>query len=247
MSMLPIPAMTYAAEPPAALLPLGADAFPGLARPPAANPPAYVLPKGAFAQAIAVRNQAPRTGQEPERPGISAQEMEGLFRGLVREYGASLYYFVLKRVGHADDAAEIAQQAFVEAACSITSFRGEAELSTWVFGIAVNLSRNHISRAPKHRHHFESDEVLTTCESPDLQPCEALSQRQGLALVSEAMDQLPADMAEALNLVTIEDLSYEEAAERLNVPVGTVRSRVSRARSAVRKHLQAAGYLDRAA
>ena len=74
-----------------------------------------------------------------------------------------------------------------------------------------------------------------------------MSQRQGLALVSEAMDLLPPDMAEALNLVSVEDLSYEEAAERLNVPVGTVRSRVSRARSAVRKHLQSAGYLDETA
>lgn len=167
---------------------------------------------------------------------------DALFRELVREYGGSLYFFVLKRVGHADDAADIAQQAFVEAACSLTTFRGEAELSTWIFGIAVNLTRNYVVRAPHRRHRFENDEVLESCESPDLDPAEQLSQRQGLRLVSEAMEKLPPEMSAALGLVVIDELSYEQAAAELAVPVGTVRSRVSRARAAVREHLRAAGY-----
>lgn len=247
MPMLQIPTLTYVQEQQAGLLPFCSDSFPGIGRAQPANPPAYALPNGAFADAMALRVRHTLTDVEARAAAAKAADMEVLFRGLVQEYGASLYYFVLKRVGHADDAADIAQQAFVEAACSITSFRGEAELSTWVFGIAINLARNHISRAPQHRHHFESDDVLTTCESPDLQPCEALSQRQGLALVSEAMSLLPTEMAQALTLVSVEDLSYEEAACELKVPVGTVRSRVSRARAAVRKHLRSAGYLGEAA
>jgi RNA polymerase sigma-70 factor (ECF subfamily) len=208
------------------------------------NPPVFSLPATGF-NALAARHfeYLPRA----EAPSPSLVDKEALFRNLIKEYGASLYYFVLKRVGHADDAADIAQQAFVEAACSFTSFRGEAELSTWVFGIATNLARNHISRAPKHRHRFESDEVLEACESPELRPCESLSQRQGLTLVSEAMRLMPIEMAQALNLVAVEELSYEDAAAELNVPVGTVRSRVSRARAVVRQHLRSAGYLAAAA
>lgn len=178
-----------------------------------------------------------------ERPAPASQHgKEKLFRGLVKEYGASLYYFVLKRVKHPDDAADIAQQALVEAACSLTSYRGEAEISTWVFGIATNLARNHVSRAPQFRHRFENDDVLEECEAPEADPCESLSQRQGLALVTEAMRRMPAEMARALKLVAVEELSYEDAANELNVPVGTVRSRVSRARAAVRQHLRSVGY-----
>lgn len=173
---------------------------------------------------------------------LTTAEKDALFRSLVKDYGDSLYYFVLKRVRHPDDAAEIAQQAFVEAACSLTSYRGEAGVSTWIFGIATNLSLNYLSRAPQRRYLFVSDEVLEGCASPELPPCESLSQREGLQLVSEAMNGLPAEMAEALNLVVVEELSYAEAAIELDVPVGTVRSRVSRARAAVRKYLRDAGY-----
>jgi RNA polymerase sigma-70 factor (ECF subfamily) len=173
---------------------------------------------------------------------LSAGRRETIFRELVKDYGSSLYYYVLKRVGHADDAADIAQQAFVEAACSLSAYRGEAELSTWIFGIATNLTRNHINRAPQYRHRFESDEILETCESGDVSPEENLSQREGLALVTEAMSLLPPEMAEALSLIAVEEMSYQDAAIELNVPVGTVRSRVSRARAAVRKHLRESGY-----
>jgi RNA polymerase sigma factor (sigma-70 family) len=208
------------------------------------NPPVFSLPAAGL-KAL----QPCHFEYRPHAPVqiASLADKEELFRNLIKEYGASLYYFVLKRVGHADDAADIAQQAFVEAACSLTSFRGEAELSTWVFGIATNLARNHISRAPKNRHRFESDDVLENCESPQLRPCESLSQRQGLELVSEAMGLMPREMAQALNLVAVEELSYEDAAAQLKVPVGTVRSRVSRARAAVRQHLRSAGYLAAAA
>jgi RNA polymerase sigma-70 factor (ECF subfamily) len=146
-------------------------------------------------------------------------------------------------VGHADDAAEIAQQTLVEAACKFTSYRGEAEFSTWIFGIAANLARNHISRAPQRRHRFEPEVVLDNWESPEPQPSDNLSQRQGLELVSQAISRMPPEMAQALNLVAIEEMSYKEAAEELRIPVGTVRSRVSRARAAVREYLLNAGYL----
>ncbi|MBC7602617.1 MAG: RNA polymerase sigma factor [Ramlibacter sp.] len=211
-----------------------------------ANLPAFTLTDNPLAPAstVFIDAQLAHFAEPSAAPApISAAAKDALFRNLVKEYSASLYYFVLKRVGHPDDAADIAQQAFVEAACSFTSFRGEAELSTWIFGIATNLARNHIGRAPQHRHRFETDEVLDTCESADLLPCESLSQRQGLELVSQAIDLMSPEMSQALILVVIDELSYEDAASGLDVPVGTVRSRVSRGRAAVRQHLTKAGYL----
>jgi RNA polymerase sigma-70 factor (ECF subfamily) len=214
---------------------------------PCRKQPAPAVPPAFFkvsASVVAPASSVWGTGMD-ERPATSNRVIskEALFRQLMADYGASLYYFVLKRVGHPDDAADIAQQTFVEAACSYTTYRGQAELSTWIFGIATNLARNHISRAPQHRHRFESDDVLDACESADLQPCESLSQRQGLELVTEAMRQMPTEMARALSLIAVEELSYEEAAIELDVPVGTVRSRVSRARAAARAHLRSNGYI----
>jgi RNA polymerase sigma-70 factor (ECF subfamily) len=179
--------------------------------------------------------QAPTT----RRP--MPQDKEAAFRKLWNEYGTSLHYFLFKRVGHHDDAAELTQQAFVEAACALSSWRGESELSTWLFGIAANLARNHMSRSPQRRHHFVSEAVLEDQESPFSNPLDQASQAQALTLADEAMAKLPPDMAAALSLVAIEGLSYEETAQRLNVPVGTVRSRVSRARAAVREHFHARG------
>ncbi|MBC7599805.1 MAG: RNA polymerase sigma factor [Polaromonas sp.] len=252
METLQIPQLAYFQEQlTRRMLPLRGDAFPPLGSPRTTGSLTITMPPGAATDISALAPVLIDT--IPHSPVLAAaladnirkaEAMQTLFSGLVREYGTSLYYFVLKRVKHPDDAADIAQQAFVEAACSITSYRGEAELSTWIFGIAINLARNHISRAPQHRHRFESDEVLESCSSPELQPCESLSQRQGLKLVSEAMNLLPPEMANALNLVAVEDMSYEEAAAELQVPIGTVRSRVSRARAAVRKHLRGAGYID---
>lgn len=175
------------------------------------------------------------------RDQAANQDHDELFRQLWTQYGSSLYYFVLKRVRHPDDASEIAQQAFVEAACSFASFRGEAELSTWIFGIANNLARNHMNRAPQHRHHFETEEVLEECESGECDPRDRAALHQSLKLTTDAMRQLPREMCRALTMVAVDGLSYEEAASELGVPVGTVRSRVSRARAALRERLAEAG------
>jgi RNA polymerase sigma-70 factor (ECF subfamily) len=176
-----------------------------------------------------------------EQAACTGPRMEQLFRGLLADYGKALHYFVLRRVGNDTDAADIAQQAFVEAATSLTAFRGEAEISTWIFGIAANLVRNHLNRAPQRRYTFEDPEVLEEREAPDLDPCEALARRQLMDAVASQVAALPRCMSEALLLVSVEGLSYEDAARRLGVPVGTVRSRVSRARAAIRQGMDHAG------
>lgn len=204
------------------------------------QPPAPTdLPTGADEAVQALEpTPEPIAANSPPQPLPMAVVEERLRRCLTPEYRRSLYYFVLRRVGNPDEAEDLAQQALVEATQHIHRFRGEAEVSTWVHGIALNLARNHLSRSPQRRMVFESDEVLEESESPNSDPCDKAIQRQALVHLSEALRSLPEGSVQALMLVAVDGLSYEDAATELGVPVGTIRSRVSRARAEVRQRLQ---------
>jgi RNA polymerase sigma factor (sigma-70 family) len=159
------------------------------------------------------------------------------FRDLVRKHQKSLYAFILRRIGNSSDAEELAQQTFVAAAASIASFRGESALSTWLYGVAMNLVRNHLSREPSRRYRFEDASTLDDLDCPAATPQAQLESKQLVATIEHELKALPSAMREVLTLVGLNELSYEEAAVLLSVPVGTVRSRVSRARDLLRKRL----------
>ena len=169
------------------------------------------------------------------------RDHEVLFRDLIEQHQRRLYRFVIKYIDHPDDAADITQQAFVEAARTIASFRGDSKLSTWLFGIAMNMVRNYLSRAPHRVYKFETDEVLLSLAGGSPDPSDTLEQKQILELVEVAFSDLSEEMSEVLGLVTIEEISYQDAAEMLSIPLGTVRSRVSRARAVLRTHFKQAG------
>jgi RNA polymerase sigma-70 factor (ECF subfamily) len=169
------------------------------------------------------------------------RDQEILFRDLIDQHQRRLYRFVIKYIDHPDDAADITQQAFVEAARTIASFRGDSKLSTWLFGIAMNMVRNYLSRAPHRIYKFETDEILLSVAGSALDPSEFLEQKQILDLVEVAFSELPEEMSEVLGLVAIDEISYQDAAEILSIPLGTVRSRVSRARAVLRTHFKDAG------
>lgn len=175
------------------------------------------------------------------RKAEGGAEENQLFRTLVEQHSTRLFRFIIKHIGNTTEAEELTQQAFVEAVRSYRSFRGESQLSTWLYGIALNLVRNHLSRAPERRYEFMGDASLDLQEAPGPSPQEALEQRQAVRALSDALDELPEHMRELLMLVGLNDISYEEAAVLLSVPVGTVRSRLSRARSALRDRMQAKG------
>lgn len=168
-------------------------------------------------------------------------DRDRLLHALVIEHRARLLRFVQRHIGRYDDANDIAQQAFIAAAQAIDRFRGESELSTWLYGIAMNLVRNYLSRAPHRLYRMEGDEQLADMASASHDdPSEALSRKQTLATLVESMQELPKSMREVLMLVAVDELSYEEAAALLSVPVGTVRSRLSRARAKLKERLEAA-------
>lgn len=164
---------------------------------------------------------------------------EALFKQLVRVHHQRLYRFIVKHIGWSTDAEDLTQQAFVEAAHSFTSFKGQSELSTWLYGIAMNLVRNYLSRSPHRRFTFEGEEVLAETSCTRATPFDQLAQSETVRALEGALSELAPEMRDVLLLVGLEELSYEDAAVMLSIPIGTVRSRVSRARSALRKRLSA--------
>lgn len=168
-------------------------------------------------------------------------DQELLFRQLVAQHQRRLYRFVIKYIDHPDDAADITQQAFAEAARTIATFRGDSKLSTWLFGIAMNIVRNYLSRAPHRVHRFETDESLIGVPSSEPDPSDCLIQKELLIMAERAFSDLPVEMSEVLGLVAIDEISYQDAADILSIPLGTVRSRVSRARAVMRAQFEQAG------
>lgn len=170
-----------------------------------------------------------------------AESTETVFRDLLARHRDRLYRFVLRHIGHATEAEELAQQAFAEAARTYVNFRGESQLSTWLYGIAMNLVRNHLSRSPQRLYHFEDDSALDDTAAADADPEQQCAMNQLVRLLERELQDLMPEMRQVLLLVAVDDMSYEDAAELLNVPIGTVRSRVSRARTHLRRRLQSAG------
>jgi RNA polymerase sigma factor (sigma-70 family) len=165
------------------------------------------------------------------------QDLEEIFAGLVRDYQKPLYRFVLRNIGSPADAEDIAQQTFLEAYRAFPTFRGASQLSTWLYGIAMNLVRNYLNRAPHRVRRFEPDEVLESLPT-SLDGPEALVERFDLLtrLYSE-ISSLSADLQQTFLMVAIEGRSYEETASLLDIPIGTVRSRLFRAREALKGRL----------
>lgn len=187
----------------------------------------------------------------PDTPGNSSTKQpspvateDQLFRDLVQQHSTRLYRFIIKHIGHATEAEELTQQAFVEAVRSYRDFRGESQLSTWLYGIALNLVRNYLSRAPERRYEILDEAPLDWVASSNPTPETCAEQAQMLAALQDALDELPPHIRDLLLLVSVDDVSYEEAAAMLMVPVGTVRSRLSRARTALKKKMQDRGVID---
>jgi RNA polymerase sigma factor (sigma-70 family) len=164
-------------------------------------------------------------------------ELECQFSALVRGHQQHLYRFILRNIGSSPDAEDIAQEAFVEAYKAMASFRGESKLSTWLYGIAMNLVRNYLNRAPHRVRIFESDEALETLPDHGDGP-EALALRsQVLHQLAATVEDLPPDLQQIFLLVAIDGMSYDQAAALLELPIGTVRSRLFRARSTLQERL----------
>jgi RNA polymerase sigma-70 factor, ECF subfamily len=161
------------------------------------------------------------------------------FTQLIVQYQVPLYNMALRMVGGPDDAADIVQEAFLRAWEKIRTLR-DAPFKSWLFQIAANLCYDHFRRGRRYGTMPEEDQGANVIglglPAPD--PQERAEANERHRLVRESIAQLEHDMRIAIILRDINGLSYDEIATALRVPLGTVKSRIARARAQVQEHLQ---------
>ncbi len=163
---------------------------------------------------------------------------------LVQKYQHKVVNLVGRFVSDYAECQDIAQDAFIKAYRAIGSFRGDSQFYTWLYRIAANTAKNHLaSRARKSpgysvdvddAEHYEGESRLKEYANPE----NLLLTEEIKATVFDAIERLPEDLKSAITLREIDGLSYEEIAEVMDCPIGTVRSRIFRARDAIDKELR---------
>jgi len=167
------------------------------------------------------------------------------FELLVAKYQRRLGRLISRFVRDAAEAEDVTQDAFIKAYRALPAFRGDSAFYTWLYRIGINTAKNHLlalgRRAPTSTE-FDSEEAEDFEDAALLHeeatPENELMSKQVVEVVNASLQQLPDDLRVALTLREIEGLSYEEIAAVMNCPVGTVRSRIFRARDAVAANLR---------
>ena len=167
------------------------------------------------------------------------------FELLVVKYQRKLGRLLSRWVRDPAEVEDVTQEAFIKAYRALPSFRGESAFYTWLYRIAINTAKNYLvalgRRAPtttgfdnEEAEGFEDAEQLRDSNTPETE----LEGKQVAAVVNKAMEALPEDLRTAITLREIEGLSYDEIASVMNCPIGTVRSRIFRAREAIATELR---------
>lgn len=169
------------------------------------------------------------------------------FELLVIKYQRRIQRLIGRMVRDVDLVEDIAQETFIRAYRALAQFRGDAQFYTWLYRIAVNTAKKALmdmKRDPTvSENSFKSaddDETsvleneLTSSETPDA----VLASKEIAQMVNAAMEALPEELRQAITLREIEGLSYEEISEAMNCPIGTVRSRIFRAREAISQRIK---------
>jgi RNA polymerase sigma-70 factor (ECF subfamily) len=154
------------------------------------------------------------------------------FATLVRRHEATVYRLCLRVLGDADDAADAAQDALVLVARKLGTFRGDARFTTWLHRVTMNVCYDYLRAAKRRPAVRRLDDERAPAELGDPLPdhADAVAMRRD---VSAALALVPTEFRVALVLADAEDLPYDEIARVLDVPVGTVKSRVHRGRIAL--------------
>jgi RNA polymerase sigma-70 factor, ECF subfamily len=165
------------------------------------------------------------------------------FDCLVIKYQHRIVQLVNRYIKDPSEAQDIAQEAFIKAYRALSDFRGDSAFYTWLYRIAINTAKNFLAAKARRGGDFECDvqEAEQIENAPQLQgmdtPEQLVMNDEILQVVNAAIDALPEDMRMAIMLRELEGMSYEEIAQIMNCPVGTIRSRLFRAREAIDKQL----------
>ncbi|WP_101926651.1 MULTISPECIES: RNA polymerase sigma factor RpoE [Luteimonas] len=163
---------------------------------------------------------------------------------LVRKYQHRIAALIGRYVRDWSECQDVAQETFIRAYRAIGNFRGDAQFYTWLHRIAVNTAKNHLvahNRRPptddidiEDAEHFDTGIRLRDSDTPERE----LMRQQLEQTVMRAVQALPEELRVAINLREVDGLSYDEIAERMGCPIGTVRSRIFRAREAIDRELR---------
>ena len=166
------------------------------------------------------------------------------FDPLVIKYQQRIANLISRFIRDQDEVLDVTQEAFIKAYRALPNFRGDSQFYTWLYRVAINTAKNHLAtlsrRPPQGDIEAEIAEQMDmgTRLKEQVTP-ERLAEEADLkAVILEAVDQLPEELKTALTLREIDGLSYDEIAEAMDCPIGTVRSRIFRAREAVDKAIK---------
>lgn len=164
---------------------------------------------------------------------------------LVLKYQHKIFGLISRYIRDHSEIQDVAQEAFVKAYRALPRFRGDSAFYTWLYRIAINTAKNHLvarGRRPpssdidvEDAEHFDNASSLRDIENPE----NALFGEELKQVVNDAIASLPEDLRTAVTLREFEGLSYEDIADVMDCPVGTVRSRIFRAREAIEKQVRA--------
>lgn len=171
---------------------------------------------------------------------------EAAFNRFVLLYQERVFRLLLRMLGDRAEAEDLAQEVFISIFKAIDGFRGDSQLSTWVYRVAANHCRNRIKYLSRRRRHFggefdeESDDGKDAPNAParPTAPDRLMEARETEGVLQAGLMTLDEEQRELLVLREVEHLSYEEIMEILGLPEGTVKSRLHRARAALREHME---------
>jgi RNA polymerase sigma-70 factor (ECF subfamily) len=164
---------------------------------------------------------------------------------LIMKYQQRIIHVITGFVHDPVEAMDVAQETFIKAYRALPSFRGDSAFYTWLYRIAINTSKNYLTAASRRPPMSDVDAMDATIyyDAPELKefqtPENSLMSDELQAAIHDAIEQLPEDTAMAIKLREFEGLSYEEIAQVMECPIGTVRSRIFRAREAIDRQVKA--------
>ncbi len=169
---------------------------------------------------------------------------KGAFDILVRKYQHKIVKLVSRYVREPSEAFDVSQEAFIKAYRAMPKFRGDSAFYTWLYRIAINTAKNHLIAQGRRPPDTDID-VNDSSKGEALAPLREIATPERILLrdeieqtINDAIDGLPEDLRTAITLRELEGMSYEEIAQAMTCPVGTVRSRIFRAREAIDKKLR---------
>ncbi len=167
------------------------------------------------------------------------------FELLVVKYQRRIARLLSRMIRDQAEIEDVSQEAFIKAYRALPTFRGESAFYTWLYRIAINTAKNYLStlgRRPMLATEYEDEDGDTVDASslvPDFHTPETeLSNKQIVSTVNEAVNALPEELREAITLREMDGMSYDEIAAAMDCPIGTVRSRIFRAREAIANRLR---------